>query len=258
MSVHRTSPATIAPARGPRPDPARGVFETLLVRRGRPIELEAHLARLESSVRSLYGAPCPRDVRELTLDQAEGISLGRLRVTVAPNLDGLPAAAIRAATVPSAVVFPSWSQAATVTGLMVEGGLGAHKWADRRLLEAAQAGGELFLPIVLDADGTVLEASRANVFLVDGGTMATPRADGRILPGVTRARVTDVAGRLGIPVREEAVSLDRLLAADEVFLSGSIRGVEPVRSWAHAREWSPGQLTPLLSDHVRRLWETDR
>jgi branched-subunit amino acid aminotransferase/4-amino-4-deoxychorismate lyase len=37
-----------------RPDPQQGVFETLLVLNGRPIELDAHLARLEASLKALF------------------------------------------------------------------------------------------------------------------------------------------------------------------------------------------------------------
>ena len=70
---------------------------------------------------------------------------------------------------------------------------------------------------------TVLEASRANVFIVEGDRLVTPPADGRILPGVTRARLLAL-----LDVREEIVSLDRLADADEAFLSGSVRGVEAV------------------------------
>jgi para-aminobenzoate synthetase / 4-amino-4-deoxychorismate lyase len=246
MSAHRST----------RPDPARGVFETLLVLGGRPVELRAHLARLDSSIRGLYGTPAPHGLRELALDRAEAMALGRLRLTVAPNGEGALAAEARAREVPEAHVFPSWRGAVTLTELVVEGGLGAHKWADRRLLEAAEV--DAAVPVIVDVDQTVLEASRANVFVVQDGTIVTPRADGRILPGVTRARVVRVTERLGIPVRAEAVSVDRLLEADEVFLSGSVRGVEPVRSWAGGREWSPGELTPLIADQLRRLWERER
>ncbi len=43
-------------------------------------------------------------------------------------------------------------------------------------------------------------------------------------------RVLEIAGALGIETREEPLARDDLLAADEVFLTGSVRGIEPAAS----------------------------
>ena len=43
------------------------------------------------------------------------------------------------------------------------------------------------MPLLVDLDGLVLEASRANVVIREGDRLITPPLDGRILPGVTRA-----------------------------------------------------------------------
>jgi para-aminobenzoate synthetase/4-amino-4-deoxychorismate lyase len=107
------------------------------------------------------------------------------------------------------------------------GGLGEHKWIDRGLLSALAAGRE-GEPLLCDLDGFVLESARASVFCVEpGGRLLTPPADGRILPGVTRARVLELAPRLGLIVSVEPVSLDRLAGADELFVTGALGGVEP-------------------------------
>jgi len=230
-----------------RPDPARGVFETLLVRDGRALELEAHVARLGSSVEKLYGAS-PPEVRDLVADAARGVELGRLRLAVAPNGNGEPHAEIRVAPVGESLVFPPFARAVRLSRLDVHGGLGAHKWADRTLLEEAETGDSVAL--IVDGDGSVLEASRANVFVVEDGAIVTPPADGRILPGVTRARLLEI-----VPVREQPISFARLLAADEVFLSGSVRGVEPVWGIEGGRAWHVGTVTPLVADELRRRWE---
>jgi para-aminobenzoate synthetase/4-amino-4-deoxychorismate lyase len=230
-----------------RPDPARGVFETLLVRDGRALELEAHVARLGSSVGELYGAR-PPEVRDLVAAAAREVPLGRLRVTVAPNGNGLPAADVRVAAVDESVVFPPFARGVRLSRLDVHGGLGAHKWADRSLLEEAETGDSVAL--IVDGDAGVLEASRANAFIVEDGAIVTPPADGRILPGVTRARLLEL-----VPVREEPISFARLLAADEVFLTGSVRGVEPVWGLEGGRTWHVGTVTPLVADELRRRWE---
>jgi para-aminobenzoate synthetase / 4-amino-4-deoxychorismate lyase len=233
-----------------RPEPRHGVFETLLVRDGRLVELDAHLARMESSLAAVFGEPVPAGVERAARERASGLALGRLRITVAPNGSGALHADVAARPVDDPLVFPGWELAVTLTRLVVPGGIGAHKWADRRLLEQAEATGAV--PLVVDADGTVLEASRASVFVVEGDTISTPPADGRILPGVTRARVLALA-----PVREEPISAERLQAADEVFLTGSVRGVEPVRACNGVREWLPGTVTGHIADHLRRQWERE-
>jgi para-aminobenzoate synthetase / 4-amino-4-deoxychorismate lyase len=242
----------MSPHRSP-PDPAHGVFETMLVRDGLPVELDAHLARLGASVAGLYHETSLPDVVPIVIDRAHGLRLGRLRLTVAPNGSGHLATDVRVAPVEAARVFPAFSHAVRLHRLDVPGGLGPHKWADRRLLESAEAEAVGSVPLLVDEDGTVLEASRANVFLVEDGELITPPADGRILPGVTRRRVLELR-----PVREEAFPFDRLLAADEVFLSGSVRGIEPVWDCDGVRTWHAGTITPLVSGELRRRWEMDR
>jgi para-aminobenzoate synthetase/4-amino-4-deoxychorismate lyase len=229
------------------PDQQQGVFETLLVVDGRPVELDAHLARLGASLQTLYGAGVPADVDDAVRDGARDATLGRLRVTVAPNGSGLTTA-VRVAAVDPALVFPA--AGVRVEPLRVPGGWGAHKWADRGPLAAAESGDTV--PLVVDHEDTVLEASRANVFIVESGTIVTPPTDGRILPGVTRSRLLSL-----IDAREEFISLQRLIEADEVFLTGSVRGVEPVAVCRRARVWEPGPVTRSAAAELRRHWEVE-
>ncbi len=67
------------------PDPAAGVFETFLVDDGRAFELEAHLARLASSLDELYSRPLPGEAEALVADEAAELTLGRLRLDVVPG-----------------------------------------------------------------------------------------------------------------------------------------------------------------------------
>ena len=252
MSSVSTFSSSVAPALGPRPDPRAGVFETLLVLDDRPLELEAHLQRLDRSVRALFGAPPPATVRALVLAHADHAGLARLRLTVMPG-----AAEVAMTRIDASLVLPNWARGVELAPVVVAGGLGAHKWADRRLLAAAEADLAPRVPLLLDADGTVLEASRGNVFAACEGVLFTPPADGRILPGITRSRVLRIATALGIPVREEAVAFERLAAADELFLTGAVRGIEPVRGCDGAFAGSAHRITPMLSRELRRCWRTD-
>jgi branched-subunit amino acid aminotransferase/4-amino-4-deoxychorismate lyase len=255
MSSASTSSSPIAAARGPRPDPQAGVFETLLVVDGRPLELDAHLARLDDSLRALFGAGAPPDARRLVLDRARGHGLARLRLTATP--DGLGAAVHEVAVAPvdRALVLPDAERAIELAPVVVAGGIGAHKWADRRLLAAADADAAPRVPLLVDRDGAVLEASRGNLFAVYDGVLVTPPADGRILPGVTRGRVLRLAADLGMPRREEPLAFDRLAAAEELFLTGAVRGIEPVRACDGAFTGSEHRTTAKLAQALRRSWE---
>jgi len=235
---------------GPMPDPAQGVFETTLVVDGKALELDAHFARLEASLGALYGEPLPPGGRQLVADAAAGIELGRVRLTVLPG-GGASAAAV---PVDEALVFPARDRAVELAPVAVPGGIGPHKWADRRLLERAEADVGPAVPLVVESDGAVLEGSRGSLFLVDGGTLVTPPADGRLLPGITRAQTIEAARGLGIEVREQRVAVDGLAGADEVFLTGAVRGVEPVRRCAGVAEWDSGEVTARVAAELRRLW----
>ena len=235
---------------GPRPDPAAGVFETTLVSGGRAVAVEAHLERLAASLSALYGMELPAGAERLIAEGAEGMTLGRLRLTVAPGAEPT----VVTAPVEEDAVFPAWERAVELAPIVVSGGIGPHKWADRRLLGAAEADLTPAVPLVVDADGAVLEGSRGSLFLVSGGALVTPPADGRLLPGITRAQAIAAAGTLGIELREETVGVEALGAADEVFLTGAVRGVEPVRACAGVGEWDSGRVTAQLGAELRRLW----
>jgi para-aminobenzoate synthetase / 4-amino-4-deoxychorismate lyase len=103
-------------------------------------------------------------------------------------------------------------------------------------------------------DGDVLEASRGNVFAVREGRLLTPPLDGRILPGVVRARVIEIAAELGIEVDEEPLRLTELRGYEEVFLTGSVRGIEPVRALDGEDLQVEGQITAKLAAALRERW----
>jgi para-aminobenzoate synthetase / 4-amino-4-deoxychorismate lyase len=246
------------------PDPQQGVFETLLVLHGRPVELDAHLARLDASLVALFpDRPKPdlgEDVpgvsgqyRGITPGTSGEHGPGALRITVAPGGDGGLEVQTSLQTIGRGLAFEP--QPVALHSFPLAGGLGAHKWADRSQLDAAQARLPTeTLPLLVDSDGTVLEASRANVFAVRDQTLVTPPTDGRILPGITRMRVLEIAAVTGLDTLEVELTRDDLLAADEVFLTGSVRGIEPVRSLDGTELATGGEISSNLAAELRRTW----
>ncbi len=92
--------------------------------------------------------------------------------------------------------------------------------------EARRAGADDAL--LLNDRGLVAEASSSNVFIVKGGKLLTPRLGSGLLPGVTRAAILGLAGKLAIPAAAVDLTLQDLMAADEVFLSNSMIEIMPV------------------------------
>ena len=150
-----------------KPDPSQGVFDTLRVEHGVAVNLDAHLARLAHSVATLYGEELPEIAVPVDRD-------GAVRITYVP---GAPPTVVWRAAKPRALPI-------VLTPHVVPGGLGEHKWVDRRLVEALSKDGTT--PLLLDADGTVLEAAWATVLIRRDGRLYTPREDGRILPSTSR------------------------------------------------------------------------
>jgi len=236
----------------PHADPGRGVFETMLVIAGRAVELDAHIERLSASVEALYCAPLPERACGLVVDRAAELDRGKLRLTVVPAARAVRLR-IEAEKVDPASIFPAPERAASLRSCVIAGGLGEHKWADRDLLDRIAAASPGELPLLLDADGAVLEASRASVFAVDGGRLVTPPADGRILPSIARRQAIEVATAEGIETAEERLSLADLLGA-EVFLTGSVRGVEPARLLDGTELAPAGEISVRLAAGLRRRW----
>ena len=80
--------------------------------------------------------------------------------------------------------------------------------------------------ILLDYDGNVTEGPGFNVFAIKDKVLITPERG--VLAGVSRKTVLEIADHLGINTNIRSLSVDELLAADEVFLSSSGGGVIPI------------------------------
>jgi branched-subunit amino acid aminotransferase/4-amino-4-deoxychorismate lyase len=205
----------------------RSVFETVRVYGGRPFRLDEHLARFAASAERVR-LPAPdteecRNLTELVLGAGEtDLALrlywtGRTLVATAGPIDP-EFAALRERGLRLAVVDWSTGALAGAKSMSYAENMGAQ--------DAAVAAGADDALLIAD-DGTVLEAPTANVWWREGDRLATPSLDLPILAGVTRGLLLEIAGRETV---EGVFPLARLLDADEVFVSSSIREVMPVAS----------------------------
>ncbi|QQQ74088.1 aminotransferase class IV [Saccharothrix sp. 6-C] len=233
-----------------------------------PWLLRPHLDRLRNSCRLMgLDEDCAADVPAIIdeLVAAQGIDEdGYVRVAAsAANSGGIDEAAVTALTVtitragrkrrpgdhegmrlgvstwqrPSDAVFPSAAK-----------NISAYAGPRLALAQARRDGYDSC--VLRTADGVISEAPTATVFLVEGGRVVTPRLSDHVLPGVTRAWVLATAPSLGHEAVEDAVTEERLTAADEVFLCGTGLEFGPVREVAGVRlsGGSPGPVTKALVD----------
>lgn len=231
-----------------QPDRSRGVFETLLVVDGEPVELDAHLQRLAHSLEEVYSQELPPQLEDKMREATTEIPLGRLRCTLASVEEGLQLDLL-AGGVELEAVFPE--RGVHLRSHSIAGGLGSHKWVDRKGINRPAPGEAGAL---ITDEGEVLEAGWANVFAVRGGTLFTPPLDGRLLPGTTRAAVLQLAAQNNIETSEQPLHPEDLLTAEETFLTGSIRGIEPALSLDGEELPGCGQLSRRLAAALRQRW----
>ena len=91
--------------------------------------------------------------------------------------------------------------------------------------EAHEAGADEAL---LERDGLLVEGSSTSFYLIRGNTLLTPPLDHRILPGITRQVVLELAEEQGLSIRETALRREDLEPADECWISSSGRELVPV------------------------------
>ena len=234
--LHKAAPLVsavggrLAPGLAEEPEPpndallAAGVFETVLVADGRPVRLAAHLARLDRSVRELYGRGLPDDLPARTaahLGDAIRVPRRALRIAVRPHPDGLTVALssrpLGARPASSALTLSSRPERSW-----------RHKWSDRAALEQAATRTKPALPYFTAAD-RVTETDRGNLFWRDAsGQWCTPPLDEEVLPGVTRREVLDLLDGDGTPVAIRRATPAELRRATGAFWTSSLSGAVAV------------------------------
>jgi branched-chain amino acid aminotransferase len=225
------------------------VYETMRTAGGgKPVELQRHLQRLQRSAAGI-GFEIPFTAAEIeqaiaTTHDATGndesyvrvvVTRGRGPIMLDPRQSSDPALVIVAQPLhlPPREAYRTGISAALVTVDKAGGGLvdpeiktGNYLNNIIALRQAIAAGADD--AILCTSAGEVAEAATSNVFLVADGTVRTPHLRTGLLPGITRQVVCELALAAGHPVVEGVVHPDDLRAAQELFLTSSVRGIMPV------------------------------
>lgn len=91
--------------------------------------------------------------------------------------------------------------------------------------QASEAGA---VDALLHRDGWLTEASTSNAFVFQDGALLTPPLSDRLLPGITRHLVLELARKHGLTVLETEIAIDQLPQADLVMITSSTRGLVPI------------------------------
>lgn len=107
----------------------------------------------------------------------------------------------------------------------------------------------------VDEEGFVREGLSCNVFAWLDDTLVTPPLTGRILPGITRQVILDLAGKQGAHALERKIQVDEILQAQEVFICSTTRELIPVVriDQTAVAGSAPGARTLSLLDAYRHL-----
>jgi D-alanine transaminase len=103
-------------------------------------------------------------------------------------------------------------------------------------------------------NGVVTECSASNVFIVRGRRLLTHAVGNKVLPGITRAILLELAPTVGLSVGEEAFSEDEAIRADEVFITSTTREISWVLRWNQTQIGSGkcGPHTLALHEALRK------
>jgi branched-chain amino acid aminotransferase len=82
--------------------------------------------------------------------------------------------------------------------------------------------------LLLNAEGNLVEAATANLFIFDGEKFVTPPLSEGALPGVTRRVVLELLEKNYLAFEERPLKVSELLIAQEAFLTSALKEVMPL------------------------------
>jgi len=222
------------------------VFEVLRTYDRVPFALEERLERLKRSARlvsielpvsletlhaevtaALERAAYPEAYLRLMLTRGAGehagvaVPRGARRVLLLAPLVTLPAEMYELGV---AVV----TERSELVGNAVAPGAKVGNYLNSILALAAARRADAAEALLVDRSGKIFEGSASNVFLCAKGTLVTPPEEAGILAGITRRKVLELCSDWGVPIEQRTFTPQELRAADEAFITASIREIVPI------------------------------
>jgi branched-chain amino acid aminotransferase len=227
-----------------------GLFETMLVQKGRIRLGDYHFDRLLSGMSLLDFEIPPFFVEKLTKEilavcEANGLSAtlaARVRLVIFRGegsflgpLDRFPNYVIQSWPLPAVPepvesglaidIFPDGRKACDVLSNLKSNNyllyiLAAH-YAKKQGLDDC---------LVLNSQNRIADSTVANLFYIRQGQFYTPPLSEGAVAGVMRRHLLEALPQAGYIVHQKPVTPEDLLTADEIFLTNALKGISPVRS----------------------------
>jgi D-alanine transaminase len=224
-----------------------GVYEVVRVYNGKPFMLIEHLDRFHQSANAIL-LKTPYSKEEIISIIEEGIDRTgekdvdvyfQLTRGIAPRLHLFPniPAVFSMVIRPSRELDPNKKQFGVPVLLLED-----ERWVNcyikslnllPNLLAKQHAHNNQCEEAILIKDGLITEGSSSNIFAISGGTLYTTPATKRILHGITRRAVFQLAVDLKIPLKEESFTPDFLKNADEAFITSTTAEILPINKVDH-------------------------
>ena len=225
---------------------ADGVYEVIAVQRGRMVDEEPHLSRLDRSLSELR-IPWPMSRRALHVVLVQVIGRNRIigsglvymQITrgVAPRSHAIPSATasslvVTARSLPpfdrdlarrgvAVITIPDirWKRCDIKTVSLLPNVLGKQQAIDAGAFDAW----------MIDSDGAVTEGTASNAWIVSAdGELITRQPSSAILNGITRRAVFDIAANQGCRLVERPFTVAEAKSAAEAFQTSTTSVVKPV------------------------------
>ena len=220
---------------------ADGVYEVMLVAKGKIFALEYHMRRLRHSMEQIKinEVYTPLEWKEILQKLIDKVDLPHfsiyLQVTrgTAPRVH-CPPEGIR----PTVFAMPQEIECDAYKALRANG-IAVETCADIRwsrcdiksiallpnVLARLQAMKNKCYEAIFIRDGYLTEGASSNVFIVKDSVVKTPSVDNRKLSGITRTVILQIGKNTSIEMCECKITEQELLDADEIWISATVLGI---------------------------------
>ena len=247
-----------------------GVFETIRILNGKALSLDVHFARLFAGLKALkITVPHYFDQERISvhiqqlIEKNEITGGGRIRFSVFRNTGGFYNPTDNELSyVITATALVDNLFCLNDAGVAIDSFLDIKK-SINKLANLKLTNAQLYVLASIDAqerklgeglilndEGNIIEGSTSNIFLVSNGVLYTPSLADGCVAGTMRMQIINLAIEKQVKVYECTITPQRLLSADEVFLSNAIVGVKWVSRYRSKRYYHKvaGQMIDWLNE----------